>query len=160
MVNIVEDLCKIATVKEIPNIRTCHVLTASNGIHYIQTEGVNFPACWNMDGIDSSKIECNDSFAICQAYGIEAARGALVKEINAVFSHYGIKIDLRHLYLVTDYMTNNGYVNPMSRAGMQNNVSPLIKMSFETTMKFLTEACLFNQFDNLNTPSGDRKSVV
>jgi hypothetical protein len=31
-------------------------------------------------------------------------------------------------------------------------------MSFETTMKFLTDACLNNNFDNLNTPSG--KMVV
>jgi DNA-directed RNA polymerase I subunit RPA1 len=107
-----------------------------------------------MPEVDTTKIECNDTHAICEAYGIEAARGALVKEINAVFSHYGIKVDFRHLYLVADFMTVHGYVNPMSRAGMQHNTSPLVKMSFETTMKFLTDACLFNQYDNLSTPSG------
>lgn len=107
-----------------------------------------------MPKIDQSKIECNDVHSICEAYGIEAARNALVREVNGVFSHYGIKIDYRHLSLVSDYMTNHGYLNPMSRAGMKHNTSPLLKMSFETTMQFLTEACLFNQFDSLNTPSG------
>lgn len=154
MVNIIEDLCKLAVVKEIPHIKTAHVVTSSTKKNYIQTEGVNFQACWNMPEIDTNLIECNDAHAICDAYGIEAARTALVNEVVAVFSVYGITVDYRHLYLAADYMTNNGYVNPMSRAGMQHNTSPLIKMSFETTMKFLTDACFFNQFDDLNTPSG------
>lgn len=152
MLNIVEDVCKLVTVREVPGIQKCHVISTKEGTK-IQTEGVNFPAIWSMEEIDPNKIECNDTHAICEAYGIEAARGALVKEINAVFSHYGIKVDYRHLYLVADFMTVHGYVNPMSRAGMQHNNSPFLKMSFETTMKFLTEACLFNQYESLNTPS-------
>jgi DNA-directed RNA polymerase I subunit RPA1 len=85
---------------------------------------------------------------------IEAARNGLVQQIHKVFSHYGIGVDFRHLYLVSDYMTLQGVITPMSRAGMQHNTSALLKMSFETTMKFLTDACLFNNYDNLNTPSG------
>lgn len=154
MVNIVEDICKLVTVREVPNIKKSHVVTDTDGSYYIQTEGVNFQACWTMKDIDASKLDCNDTHSICSAYGIEAARGALAREINRVFSHYGIKVDYRHLSLVTDYMTNNGYVNPMSRAGLQHNTSPFLKMSFETTMRFLTESCLFNNYDNLSTPSG------
>ena len=120
----------------------------------IQTEGVNLQSAWSMSEIDQNKIECNDIHAICDAYGIEAARNALVREVNGVFSHYGIKIDFRHLYLVADFITSHGYINPLSRAGMQYNTSPFIKMSFETTMRFLTEACLFNQYDSLDTPTG------
>lgn len=50
-------------------------------------------------------------------------------------------------------MTFHGVVNPMSRAGIQHNTSPFLKMSFETTMKFLTDACLFTDYDSNNTPS-------
>lgn len=65
---------------------------------------------------------------------------------------------MRHLFLIADYITMQGIINPISRGGMQYNTSPTLKMSFETTMKFLTDACLNNNFDNLNTPSG--KMVV
>ena len=81
-----------------------------------------------------------------------------MREVNSVFAHYGIKVDNRHLFLIADTITLQGSINPMSRAGLQYNVSPTLKMSFETTMKFLTDACLFNNYDNLNTPSG--KMVV
>jgi hypothetical protein len=77
-----------------------------------------------------------------------------VKEVSTVFKHYGITVDLRHLFLIADYITMQGVINPISRGGMQYNTSPTLKMSFETTMKFLTDACLNNNFDNLNTPSG------
>ena len=76
-----------------------------------------------------------------------------MREVSSVFDHYGIRVDHRHLILIADTITLQGSINPMSRAGLQYNVSPCLKMSFETTMKFLTDACLFNNFDNLNTPS-------
>ena len=77
-----------------------------------------------------------------------------MREVSGVFSHYGIPVDFRHLFLIADYISLHGFINPMSRMGMQYNVSPSIKMSFETTMKFLTDACLFNEYENLSTPSG------
>ena len=36
-----------------------------------------------------------------------------------VFGHYGIKIDFRHCYLIVDYMTFTGSINPLSRTGIQ-----------------------------------------
>ena len=38
------------------------------------------------------------------------------------------------MYLVSDYMSMLGYINPMSRIGLNFNNSPLLKMSFETTI--------------------------
>ena len=70
-----------------------------------------------------------------------------------VFKHYGIKVDYRHCYLVTDSMCFNGSINPLSRNGIQHSSSPLLKMSFETTMKFMIDACVGTEDDNLSTPS-------
>lgn len=106
-----------------------------------------------MDEIDTNRINSNNIHAIADCYGIEAARHSIVKEVNTVFKHYAIKVDFRHIYLVADFMTFHGFVNPMSRAGMQHNTSPFLKMSFETTMKFLTDACLFSEYDCMQTPS-------
>lgn len=84
---------------------------------------------------------------------MEAGRNLLVNEIMKVFKHYGIKVDHRHCYLVADSMCFNGSINPLSRNGIQHSSSPLLKMSFETTMKFMIDACLATEDDNLNTPS-------
>lgn len=77
----------------------------------------------------------------------------MVSEIMKVFKHYGIKVDYRHCFLVADAMCFNGSINPLSRNGIQHSSSPLLKMSFETTMKFMIDACLGTEDDNLSTPS-------
>ena len=41
----------------------------------------------------------------------------------------------------------------MNRMSMESNVSPLQKMSFETTVHFLRSACLTGDVDMLNSPS-------
>lgn len=74
--------------------------------------------------------------------GVEAARGAIVKEISDVFGVYGISVDHRHKSLVADYMTFNGKFKPMNRIGISTNSSPLLAMSFETTMQFVKKAVM------------------
>jgi DNA-directed RNA polymerase I subunit RPA1 len=49
---------------------------------------------------------------------IEAARKSIIKEILAVFGHYGVSVDFRHLYLIADYMTFGGQIRAMNRIWM------------------------------------------
>lgn len=76
--------------------------------------------------------------AILNTYGVEAARACIVREIGAVFKVYGISVDARHLGLVADYMTFQGGYRPLNRMGIDANTSPLQKISFETSMTFMT----------------------
>lgn len=63
-------------------------------------------------------------------------------------------MDLRHLNLVADVMTRTGSFTAFSRGGgLATNPSPFLKMSFETTTKFLCEAVLDGDRDDLNSPS-------
>jgi DNA-directed RNA polymerase I subunit RPA1 len=66
---------------------------------------------------------------------------------------YAIKVDLRHLTLIADYMTFGGGYRPFNRIGLDSNVSPFLKMSFEQTCVFLTKATLEGDIDRLETPS-------
>jgi DNA-directed RNA polymerase I subunit RPA1 len=50
-------------------------------------------------------------------------------------------------------MTFEGDYKPLSRVGIEANTSPLLKMSFETTMHFLTEASKAGHYDDLHSPS-------
>ena len=98
---------------------------------------------WNhSDLLDINFIDTNDIAAILQTYGVEAARNAIIKEIAGVFEVYGIKVDRRHLTLIADYMTFEGGYKPFNRIGLASNTSPFLKMSFESTCKFLTDATL------------------
>lgn len=69
------------------------------------------------------------------------------------FKRYSIKVDSRHLTLIADYMTFGGGYKPFNRLGLDTNVSPFLKMSFEQTCGFLTKATLEGDADRLETPS-------
>ena len=75
------------------------------------------------------------------------------EEIRSVFGVYGISVDPRHLGLIADYMTHEGAYTPLNRAGIESCASPLLKMSFETTMHFLSHAMLHKEPDTLTSPS-------
>lgn len=45
-------------------------------------------------------------------------------------------------------MSFSGYIKAMNRTGMNDHASALLRMSFETTMKFLIQAGLNKEFDN------------
>lgn len=62
-------------------------------------------------------------------------------------------MDTRHLTLIADYMTFGGGYRPFNRLGLDTNVSPFLKMSFEQTCVFLTKATLEGDADRLETPS-------
>jgi DNA-directed RNA polymerase I subunit RPA1 len=80
-------------------------------------------------------------------YGIEACRQSIVKEISTVFGHYNISVDYRHLSLIADYMTFQGNYRSFNRIGMELASSPLLKVSFETSMIYLMNSCITKESD-------------
>ena len=118
----------------------------------LQTDGLNFDAAWALpDEVDVTGITCNDVAAMLNAYGVEAARATLVREVRAVFGVYGIQVDARHLSLIADFMTHAGGYRACSRLGIAANASPLLKMSFETSAAFLKDAAVRGAQDALGT---------
>lgn len=121
----------------------------------VQTNGVDFDAIWPLqDVLDTRYIYSNDINAMLMKYGVEAARETIMREVQHVFRSYGISVDIRHLTLIADFMTQSGGYRPMSRnGGIAESVSPFGKMSFETASRFIVEAAYHGQVDNLDTPS-------
>jgi len=103
--------------------------------------------------VDAPCIGSNDVAAFLRIYGVEAARGSIVKEMRGIFDAYGIGVDIRHLYLIADYMTQGGAYRAMNRAGMDAHGSPYMKMSFETTMQFMLKALLNGEHERMVSPS-------
>jgi DNA-directed RNA polymerase I subunit RPA1 len=143
-------------VRATPSIEAANVLPAGKGksLPSVMTSGVNFAALANLRReVDVNAVVSNDVYAVLKFYGVEAARATIVSEIKSVFGVYGIQVDPRHLGLIADYMTHEGAYKPLNRAGMESCSSPLLQMSFETTMKFLEKATMSGSADPLTTPS-------
>jgi DNA-directed RNA polymerase beta' subunit len=120
----------------------------------VETTGVNLIAMRDFqDVINPHKIFTNDIAAMLQHYGVEACRECISGEMRKVFEAHGISVDVRHLGLIADTMTRGGGFKAFNRNGFRSSVSPLMKMSFETTVNFLGEAVLEEDWDELKNPS-------
>ena len=161
---IVEKCARTSVVQSIPGLKTCAQITektkdpttgAEGTENIITTSGVNLLAMRDyQDIINPHTIYTNSVHAMLNYYGVEAARATIVKEIDSVFKSHGISVDLRHLLLIGDAMTQSGGYKAFSRNGvMKESGSILAKMSFETVMGFLKDAVLDGEVDSLTGPS-------
>lgn len=158
----VEAAAEFATIHVIPGITSAMVSKEdgkdANGkkieVPVVMTEGSNLLAIREFhDIVDVNRVFTNDIVAMLQLYGVEACRATIVREMHAVFSGHGISVDQRHLNLIADTMTKGGGFTPFNRNGLKGDVSPFMKMSFETTVGFLKDAVLERDWDDLKNPS-------
>lgn len=165
MLNLVQDAIKKSLVQQIDGVGVCtyddkaEIVDPKTGektkVAAVHTQGTNLRAMQQYgDYINPNQISTNDVAAVLEMYGVEACRNTIVQELRGVFGSHGISVDYRHLNLIGDYMTRNGGFTPFNRMGLRGNVSPFTKMSFETTLAFLTDAILEGDWDDLSTPSG------
>ena len=161
---IVERCAHAAVVQSIPGLTTCTLTTekthdpvtrVEGTENIITTSGVNLLAMRDyQDIINPHTLYTNSIHAMLNLYGVEAARAVIVTEIDSVFKGHGISVDLRHLLLIGDAMTQSGGYQPFSRNGVvRESGSVLAKMSFETVMGFLRDAVLEGEVDGLTGPS-------
>ena len=131
------------------------ILIAKEGAEpHLLVQGINFGAFEKYpDVFDLKRTETNHSYALKQRYGVEACRANIVKEIRSVFDVYGIAVDYRHLSLLADFITYNGDYRAFNRIGMEESSSPFLKMSYETTMKYLIASSTQNDTDWITSPS-------
>lgn len=160
---LVENACHNAVIQSIPGLGTCtytyeDVKDPATGkkikIPIVMTDGVNLPAMHEYQSIlNPHRIFTNDIAAMLEHYGVEACRATIIREMDSVFKIHSISVDMRHLNLIADVMTRGGGFTPFNRMGLKSSVSPFMKMSFETTLGFLKDAVLENDWDDLKNPS-------
>lgn len=124
--------------------------------YVILTTGTNFlEILAKLKNIDKFRTITNDVHEIFMLMGIEAARNALIHEINIVMNADNNDIiDRRHLQLLVNMMTQQGFLISMDRHGMFKSTSgPLQRASFEETAKQLMTASVFNEVDTMNSIS-------
>jgi DNA-directed RNA polymerase I subunit RPA1 len=157
MAELGESVAKGVVLKQsVDGVISCleHTNEKTGLVDELNTQGVNLAGIRSYASlIDVDRVDSNDVNAVLQAYGIEAARGCIIRQVRGVFGVYGIDIDPRHLNLIADYMTAEGSLRPFNRMGIDSNASPFLKMSFETCTQFLTQATMDGDCDTLSSPS-------
>ncbi len=118
----------------------------------IVTKGSNLKKVLEVEGVDTTRTTSNDIHEVIEMLGIEAARQAIINEVNKVLDNQGIDIDIRHIMLVSDTMTMTGHVLGISRYGIvKEKPSVLARASFETPLKHIFNAAITGEEDRLNS---------
>ena len=94
------------------------------------TLGTNLAEMIKMKEIDVERILSNDPYEIASVFGIEAARQLIINEIHEVLNNQGLDIDVRHLKLVADAMTNMAVVSGVTRMGIISQKSSILGKSY------------------------------
>ena len=120
----------------------------------LNTDGTNMKELFKDINIVYEKSRSNDIREIYNTLGIEAARKALILELDNVIGEGAI--NYRHVSLLVDTMTNRGQLMSIDRHGInRSDVGPLAKCSFEETTDMLVNASIFSEYDQLNGVSAN-----
>ena len=130
---------------------TEQVLPKKEGNEYVITcSGDNLKDAFKIKGVDFSKTVTNNLFIMDEVLGIEAARQIIIEESLEVIGKQGLDIDIRHIMLLSDVMTNLGIIKGITRTGITSEkTSVLAKASFETPITHLIKACIKGETDEL-----------
>jgi hypothetical protein len=115
--------------------------------------GSNLTELLATPGIDSTRTYCNDVHQIYQAFGIEAARAFLIKELIDVI---GVEeyINPRHITLLVDFMSSRGKINGITFSGVSRQpIGALEKASIEKAMETFAEAGGFGESNEASSTS-------
>ncbi|SCU92024.1 LADA_0F13740g1_1 [Lachancea dasiensis] len=115
----------------------------------LETDGVNLAEVMCVPGVDSARIYTNSFIDIMNVLGIEAGRAALYKEVYNVIASDGSYVNYRHMALLVDVMTSQGFLMSVTRHGFnRSDTGALMRCSFEETVEILFEAGAAAELDD------------
>ncbi|TKX79775.1 DNA-directed RNA polymerase subunit A'' [Halorubrum sp. SD626R] len=118
----------------------------------LYTEGSAFGDALDIEGVDASRTTCNNIHEIYRNLGVEAARETIIDETKNTLEEQGLDdVNVRHLMLVADIMTNNGEIDSIGRHGISGSKdSVLARAAFEVTVNHLLDAAIHGEYDELD----------
>jgi len=118
----------------------------------VVTLGTNLKEIIEFKEVYRDKLISNDFYEVADVFGIEAARQLIIDEISDVLKSQGLDIDIRHLKLAADAMTNTGGVKGVTRMGIiAQKSSILARATFETPVRQFVNASIKGSGDRLSS---------
>ncbi|HKZ89752.1 MAG TPA: DNA-directed RNA polymerase subunit A'' [Thermoplasmata archaeon] len=146
---LVEQL-RVTKIKGIDGISRAIIKKRGDG-YVIYTEGSNLSKILEMPYVDGRRTTTNSVQEIYEVLGIEAARNAIVNEAYNTLQEQGLTVDIRHIMLVSDMMTNDGDVKAIGRHGISGRKSSVLaRAAFEITAHHLLRAAIQGEVDYLD----------
>ena len=126
------------------------LVSEEHGEFVVKTSGSNLKAVLKLDKIDPTRTITNDIIETSKTLGIESGRLMIVNELRKTLEDNGIDVDLRHIMLLADLMTNSGAVKGIVRTGItREKASPFARAAFEETVKHLLDASFKGEIEQL-----------
>lgn len=118
----------------------------------LYTEGAAFGKVLEIEGVDASRATSNNIHEVYRVLGVEAARERIIEETMNTLEEQGLgDVNIRHLMLVADIMTNPGTIESIGRHGISGNKeSVLARAAFEVTVNHLLDAAIHGESDELD----------
>lgn len=127
------------------------VVKAEGNKYVVYTEGSNLEEILAHPKVDASQTTTNHIREVEKVLGIEAGRNAIIEEAVDTLEEQGLDVDIRHIMLVADIMTNTGEIRQIGRHGVSGEkASVLARAAFEVTVKHLLKACARGEEDKLD----------
>jgi len=128
------------------------LIVKRNNDFVILTLGTNLKDILKLKEVNPDKLISNDLYEVAEVFGIEAARQLIINEIQTTIKSQGLDIDIRHLKLVADAMTNSGLIKGVTRMGIiAQKSSILARATFETPVKQFVNATIKGSSDKLTS---------
>jgi len=141
---------KTTRIKGLDGIRRA-IIRRRGERYVIYTEGSNLAKVLELPYADPSQTSTNSIQEIYDVLGVEAARNAIIKEANDTLQEQGLTVDIRHIMLVSDMMTNDGDVKAIGRHGISGRKSSVLaRAAFEITAHHLLHAAITGEVDSLD----------
>ncbi|MBU0685803.1 MAG: DNA-directed RNA polymerase subunit A'' [Thermoplasmatota archaeon] len=140
---------KACPIKGVEGIQRA-VIRRIGGHFVIYTEGSNLEKVLEIDHVDKKGTTTNSILEIYEALGVEAARNSIINEASKTLEEQGLTVDMRHIMLVSDLMTNDGDVKAIGRHGISGRKSSVLaRAAFEITSTHLLRAGITGEVDTL-----------
>jgi DNA-directed RNA polymerase subunit A" len=141
---------KSSKIKGIDGVRRA-IIRRMGEEYVIYTEGSNLAAALELPYVDPTRTNSNNITEIYEVLGVEAARNAIVREASSTLAEQGLTVDIRHIMLVADMMTNGGDVKAIGRHGISGRKSSVLaRAAFEITSHHLLKAAVTGEVDYLD----------
>ncbi len=141
---------KSSKIKGIDGVRRA-IIRRMGEEYVIYTEGSNLAAALELPYVDPTRTNSNNITEIYEVLGVEAARNAIIREASSTLAEQGLTVDIRHIMLVADMMTNGGDVKAIGRHGISGRKSSVLaRAAFEITSHHLLKAAVTGEVDYLD----------
>ena len=138
----------ISGIKDIKEV----VVVKKDRDYMVATAGTNLKKIVELKEVDKDKTISNDFHEVVEVFGVEVARQLIIEEIKKVLNTQGIDIDIRHLELASDAMSNTGEIKGITRMGIiAQKSSILARATFETPVKQFVNASIKGNKDKLTS---------